>query len=188
MAINNDFKNTIKDNNVYLQTSIDDDKCADVIAGLTQFEQKTISKQQSSTIIAPYDNFSDDQTILNVYITSDGGDGLVARAIIELFNRLQAKGVIIRTHNLSYAASAASLIAVSGTPGYRYMAHDAYNLIHYGKHVIVLNHENELPYAIKNEKKQTQSSYNIYLSNTISIFQNYFCIRTCKTWNKNSAI
>ena len=164
---NIDFKNTMIDNNVYIRTYTDDDKCADVISGLSRFEQKTQFKPNTgSNIIAPYEKISDNQPNLNVYITSDGGDLFVARAIITLFNMLQAKGVIIRTYNLSYAASAASAIAISGTPGYRYMAHDAYNFIHFGKHPFTITRENETSHIIANEKRQTKALHDFYLSKT----------------------
>ena len=165
---NNDFKNTMVNNNIYIRTYIDDEKCADVISGLSQMEQKTQFKPNNkpTKIIAPYENFGPNQPNLNVYITSDGGDLFVARAIINLFNMLNAKGVIIRTYNLSYAASSASVIAISGTPGYRYMAYDAYNFIHFGKRSLSVTREAELPHLINNEKQQNQLLNDFYLANT----------------------
>lgn len=166
MATNNDFKNAIIDNNVYIRTYIGPETTSDVITGLTKLEQK-ISFDESLNLTEIYTptDFIPNQ-VVNVYISSNGGEDTTTFAILNLFDMIKAKGAIIRTYNLSYAASNAGVIAISGTQGYRYMASHAYNFIHFGKFTENMSRQSEIDIAFRDLKDSNQEFKDIYLANT----------------------
>ena len=166
MATNNDFKNVIYDHDVYIRTVLNPETTADIITGLTKLEQKTNinNAHQSTKIYKPTEIIPDE--VLNVYISSNGGEDSSMFAILHLFDMLKAKGTIIRTYNLSVAASCAGIIAIYGTPGYRYMASHAYNLIHFGRYNEKMERQSEIEIAYKNVKDCNIEFKNLYLATT----------------------
>lgn len=69
---------------------------------------------------------------LDFFINSNGGYASVAFTVVELMELAKAEDVVIRTIVTSAAYSGGSIVAVAGTPGYRYIAKDAKHLAHYG--------------------------------------------------------
>ena len=69
---------------------------------------------------------------------------------------------MIRTNNIGVAASAASMLAIQGTPGYRIMSENAYNMIHYGQTTVTANRENELDIDTRNKNKERKKLFSIY--------------------------
>lgn len=68
---------------------------------------------------------------LEFFINSGGGDLSYCYEIIGLFKLANAKGIPVCTYVMSYAASAASLIAVCGNM--RYVTRRSYHLLHFAR-------------------------------------------------------
>lgn len=167
MATNNDFKNVIIDRNIYIRTNLNPETTADVIIGLTKIEQNT---QINKNTVTPEKIYEPTQSlhseVVNVYISSNGGEDSSMFAILHLFDMLKAKGTIIRTYNLSVAASCAGIIAIYGTPGYRYMASHSYNLIHFGRYNEKMERQHEIEISHKDVKACNEEFKNLYLDAT----------------------
>lgn len=167
MATNNDFKNVIIDRNIYIRTNLNPETTADVIIGLTKIEQNTQINKNTVTPEKIYEpTKSLHSEVVNVYISSNGGEDSSMFAILHLFDMLKAKGTIIRTYNLSLAASCAGVIAISGTPGYRYMASHAYNLIHFGRYTGTMQRDSEIEISYKDIKDCNEEFKNLYSTYT----------------------
>lgn len=70
---------------------------------------------------------------VDLYINSIGGYGHLVDHIVELVEIAKREGVIVRTIVPNMAFSAGSMLAITGTPGERYVGRDAEHLIHYGQ-------------------------------------------------------
>lgn len=169
MATNNDIKNIITGNNIYIRTQINLETTTDVIIGLTMMEQ-SIKDHEFPNIseysYPPTKNDFPGNTLVNVYISSNGGEDLTTFAIINLFDMIKAKGAIIRTYNLACAGSNAGVIAISGSKGYRYMASHAYNMIHFGKYTTSAARQSEIEQVFINLKDDNAEYKDLYLKNT----------------------
>ena len=162
----NEIKNIAIKNNVYITTTINNETCNDVIINLSQWLQGLPFKEKTDLTFAPFAELPAGTSVLNVYISSYGGDMDVAKSILSLLNIAKAKNVIVKTYNMSNAHSGASMIAVSGTQGYRYMAHNAANGIHFGKHTETMSRLPEVPLMIEDMERVKQQMQDIYLENT----------------------
>ena len=121
--------NTMDGNDVYILTTINDETTNELVAQLAKWVNTLKPTGQSLKLYAPYAVIPNNHNVLNVYINSNGGKTLVLQSILTMFHIASAKGAIIKTYNLAHADSSASLLAISGTKGYRYMAEDAYNTV-----------------------------------------------------------
>ena len=182
------LENTMSNNNVYILTNINPETTNDLIAQLSlwvdklQFRKPLASpytkkkKITDSTIYvitsrqdqiySPYEKMPDNRPVLNVYINSSGGKTSQMQSLLTLFNMASARGTIIKTYNLAHADSSASMIAVSGTRGYRYMSENAFNYIHFGRYTSDTSHTDEIETLMKDLKEFDNTSRNIYLNNT----------------------
>lgn len=70
---------------------------------------------------------------IDLWINSMGGYAHLVMHMVELVELAKAKGVVVRTIVPNMAFSAGSVLAVTGTPGERYIARNAEHLIHYGQ-------------------------------------------------------
>lgn len=70
---------------------------------------------------------------IDLYINSSGGYVHLLNHIVELVEIAKAQGVVVRTIVPDMAFSAGSALAITGTPGERYMGRNAEHLIHYGQ-------------------------------------------------------
>ncbi len=182
-----EIENTMVDNNVYIFTDINQQTTNELIAKLSQWVDKLPFSAKTKTphpkeeditedtvypigasykIYTPYEAIPTNIPVLNVYINSCGGKTNQMHSILTLFNIASAKGAIVKTYNLRNASSCASMIAISGTHGYRYMAQNAFNYIHFGHKSNDVSHEDEIEFAIKDYKIFCEESRNIYLNNT----------------------
>ena len=163
----NELKNYMTDNNLYIITGTYMDVCNEAITNLSQWvDAKPYTDVKENVIFKPLETIPEHINVLNVYLASDGGATNVCRTFITLFNMAKAKNIIIKTHNLSFANSSASMLAISGTPGYRYMAHNAMNAIHYGKSTTTINHMDEIQYARQSLDTHLINMKKIYLEST----------------------
>lgn len=69
---------------------------------------------------------------IDLFVNSYGGNATIAFHVVELIEMAKREGVVVRTMVTSAAYSAGSIIAVTGTPGERYISRDAQHLAHYG--------------------------------------------------------
>lgn len=105
------------DGNIFFFSDFDDNMESSLILPLT----KEIQKQRQLV-----------DGRLDFYINSFGGYAHLAFHLIELTELAKREGIVVRTIVPNLAASAGSMLAVSGTPGERYIAKNAEHLVHYG--------------------------------------------------------
>lgn len=70
---------------------------------------------------------------IDLYINSVGGYVHLANHFVNLVEIAKREGITVRTIVPDMAFSAGSMLAITGTPGERYIAKDAEHLIHYGQ-------------------------------------------------------
>lgn len=178
-----DLENTMINNNLYIMTTINSETTMDALIKLTQWvdalpicKKNAIVKPKKITddtvyvigakIFSPYEAIPSNSPVLNVYINCNGGTCMMTDSILTLFNIASSKGTIIKTYNLNVAGSSASRIAVSGTKGYRYMAQNAYNFIHYGDVSVNVNRASDLEYLQKRPQRHLDLLKQTYVDNT----------------------
>ena len=166
MAEKNELKNIMKNNNIWILTTINDETTSGLIQQLTEYINSIKKVSLPHKIYAPYETIPSTTPVLNVYINSCGGKTLVLQSILSMFHQASAMGTIIKTYNIAHADSSASMIAVSGTKGYRYMAEDAYNIIHFGNINNSINHLNEIEFSNQYVKNWYTKAQNLYLRTT----------------------
>ena len=69
---------------------------------------------------------------IDLYINSMGGYGHLAYHLVELVESAKRQDVEVRTIVTNSAFSAGSMLAITGTPGERYISRTGSHLIHYG--------------------------------------------------------
>lgn len=163
-----DLENTMVDNNVYLLTQITGETTNGLIMQLTRWVNAlpVESKNNNTKIYTPYEAMPNNISVLNVWINCSGGNSVQTESILNMFHMASARGTIIKTYNIGRASSSASMIAVSGTHGYRYMGEDTFNMIHYGNSKYEISHPAENIFNNINFKKHIESMYNLYQKNT----------------------
>lgn len=70
---------------------------------------------------------------IDLYINSMGGYAHLVNHMVELVEIAKRQEVVVRTIVPNMAFSAGSILAITGTPGERYIGKDAEHLIHYGQ-------------------------------------------------------
>lgn len=70
---------------------------------------------------------------IDLYINSIGGYGHLVNHLVELVEIAKGKDIVVRTIVPDMAFSAGSMLAITGTPGERYIGRKAHHLIHYGQ-------------------------------------------------------
>jgi ATP-dependent protease ClpP protease subunit len=96
----------------------DDELESGIVIPLT----KEIAKQTESS-----------EGYIDLYINSMGGYAHLVGHLVELVELAKRHGVIVRTIVPSMAFSAGSILAITGSPGERYIGKNAEHLIHYGQ-------------------------------------------------------
>ena len=127
------IKNIMVENNLYITSDITPETTNDAIIKLSQWVNALPEKPTN-----------ENTPILNIYIDSWGGKFNILHPILTLMNMATARGTIIKTYNLYNASSCASVLAISGTKGYRYMAENGYNLVHFGSRSMNCRQESEI--------------------------------------------
>jgi ATP-dependent protease ClpP protease subunit len=105
------------EDNVFHVGDFDDSLERDIVLPLTM-EIKNQSKKSNGKI--------------DLYINSMGGYGHLLFHLVELVELAKRHGVTVRTIVMDSAFSAGSMLAITGTPGERYIARTASHLVHYG--------------------------------------------------------
>ena len=161
--------NYVSDNKVFILDDFLSKTSNELIGNLSDmvFSLPQTSLYQTDTqIISPYDITNDTHPIIDVFINSAGGDGKILDSIVALLGIAKSGGAIIRTTVLGRAASCGSLLAITGTPGYRIMYSQSYHFIHFGTHNTRIQKEEEIELAAKYIKKTTDNKFNMYLEHT----------------------
>jgi ATP-dependent protease ClpP protease subunit len=105
------------DGNIFFLADFDDSMEANIIMPLT----REIQRQR---------RFVDGR--IDLYINSFGGYRHLVFQIISLVELAKREGVVVRTIVPDVAYSAGSILAITGSPGERYIEKTAEHLIHYG--------------------------------------------------------
>ena len=163
-----DLENTMVGNNVYLLTEINQETTNGLIIQLTQWVNSLpiIKQNKPKKIYTPYEEIPNDIPVLNVWINCWGGKSGLRQSMSTLFDIASAHGTIIKTYNLREASSSASIIAVSGTKGYRYMSEHAFNMIHFGSISQSVKHPNEIEYVTAFLKRHGDETFDMYTKHT----------------------
>lgn len=103
--------------NVFTLFDFDDSMESNVVLSLT----KEIQRQR---------RYRDGR--IDLYINSFGGYRHLVFQLISLVETAKREGIVVRTIVPDVAYSAGSILAVTGTPGERYIEKTAEHLIHYG--------------------------------------------------------
>lgn len=105
------------DGNVFIIGDFDDDMETDIVLPLI----KCIQKQRE---------LNDGR--IDLHINSAGGSRLQMQQVIELVELAKREDIVVRTIVPFAAFSAGSMVAVTGTPGERYIGRQGMHLLHYG--------------------------------------------------------
>lgn len=106
------------DGNVFFLNDFDDSMEGNIVIPLTRQIQHQAEKRWNRRI--------------DLYINSFGGYRHLVFQLISLVNAAKREDIVVRTIVPDVAYSAGSILAVSGTPGERYIERNAEHLIHYG--------------------------------------------------------
>jgi ATP-dependent protease ClpP protease subunit len=118
MSDNKNKTSFSKENNFYILGEFSDELHESIVIPFTEKIQQ-LSKTKDSSIV--------------FYINSCGGSSWICMHLVSLFELAKSKGIKIKTVVPSMAFSAGSILAVAGTEGERYIAHNGEHLIHYGE-------------------------------------------------------
>lgn len=163
--------NYVSGNKVFLLSDIDTTSVNELIGNLSNMVDnlpwcKVYSSHTKITNPYKFNRSELKNPIIDVYINSGGGKLSEAKSIMTLLNLARAKGAIIRTTVMGRASSSASLIAIQGTPNFRIMYEQAYNMIHYGKSTLQIDRIMEVEKAAQYEKEMRESFKSPYLQYT----------------------
>ncbi len=145
--------NYISGNKVFILDKISTETCAELIGNLSNMVDDlpwapgVQIPAMGGGIKNPYILPDNAPSVVDVYINSTGGELDTYRSIMTLLNLARSKGAIIRTTVMGAACSCASLIAIQGTPNFRIMYEESYNMIHYGRSSLRIDKINEIDNA-----------------------------------------
>lgn len=108
------------DGNMFYFTDFDDNMEGSLIVPLTREIQKQRQLRDGR---------------LDLYINSFGGYAHLVEHTIQLVRLAKREGITVRTIVPALAASAGSMLAITGTPGERYIARTGEHIVHYGSSI-----------------------------------------------------
>lgn len=165
-----DITNYVLNNTVYILDTLKTETTAKLIGDLTELVLKLpYSKPIDFSRVkmeSPYDLRGHNATVIDVVLNSPGGSVYVLNTIANMLAVAKSKNVIIRTTATGLAASAASMLAVMGTPGFRIMYENATNMIHWGKFSVTAEKESEPEKLAAYAKKSRADLLATYLNYT----------------------
>jgi len=103
--------------NIFVMNDFDDNMESSIVLPLTLEVQKQSQLRNGQ---------------IDIYVNSFGGYAHLVSHIIELVEIAKRNDVVVRTIVPSIAFSAGSMLAITGTPGHRYISRDGEHLIHHG--------------------------------------------------------
>ena len=162
-------KNYVCGRKIFLLDVLNYETCAELIGNISNMVDNLRWTEpyniQIEQINNPY-KLPKTPQIIDLYINSRGGTVNVMTSIMSLLTIARAKNTIIRTTVMGDACSCASMIAIQGTPGFRIMYANAYQLVHYGSSHYDVNKVNEIDTAAIYEKDIRSMCDTIYLNNS----------------------
>ncbi len=116
-------------------------------------------------VIPKFDKMIEDQeskkdAYITVNIDSRGGYTNVLKSMLARFDDAKSKGITIETFVTGEAASCASLLAVSGSKGHRYINRDSEHLAHLGDAVF----SSRTPLQLKRKADSVERHFNFVLN------------------------
>lgn len=161
--------NYVSDNSVFILDKFSPDTSNELIGNLADMVMSIEPfpvYQIGGKLESPYKPLDTDRPVIDVYINSNGGSGYILDSIVSLLALAKSRGAIIRTTVLSRAASCGSLLAITGTPGFRIMYSHSFHFIHFGNHSVSASKEDEIQMAAKHIKEAANNKQNMYLQHT----------------------
>lgn len=137
----------VYEDNVFFISDFDDALESQVIIALTQ----EISKQAELK-----------KGRIDLYVNSCGGYLHLVNHMTKLVELAKANDVIVRTIVPDIAFSAGSMLAITGTPGERYIARNAEHLIHYGQIMSFETTEQQIERFSNHKKRRFRGNLNHY--------------------------
>ena len=151
--------------NVQIFEELNMKSCAELISHLnlviSQLPLKKPIDTSSIQLTTPYD-VSPDTFVFDVAICCSGGEFPAYKSLSSMFAQAKARGAIVRTVVTGNASSSASMLAIQGTPGYRIMFEQAYNLVHYGTSAASGRANDELLADAKKRIKEREIVFDVY--------------------------
>lgn len=142
----------VRGNNVYILGEFDFSLIENVIIELKELIDKLTKLKDGQKI--------------TFYINSNGGYSDILFPIVDLIEEAKKNDIIIETHVSRKAYSCGSLLAITGTKGYRFINERAEHVVHYGRFG---GHRLETPKQID----RTSSYYKRYLKTIINHYKKY---------------
>lgn len=100
---------------------------------------------------------------IDLHINSCGGYLHLVNQMTELVEIAKAKGVVVRTIVPDIAFSAGSMLAITGTPGERYIGRRAEHLIHYGQIMSFETTEEQIDRYANHKKRMFKGNLEHYV-------------------------
>lgn len=186
-----EHSNGVVDNNVYIFDYIEDDYRWQVLIPLHNLINKHKTKLLNKLKEAKKTKSNKIEVEeINVFIDSGGGEVTLCWATCALLSEAKECGIMVNTHIIGRASSAASMIAVMGN--YRTMYESSYHGLHYGnecgvgiqnKHCIETHTKRMLDNfdsTLKHYKKYTKAplkKLNSWLNEEITYLNSDECVR-----------
>lgn len=100
---------------------------------------------------------------IDLYINSCGGYLHLVNHLTELVELAKAQDVVVRTIVPDIAFSAGSMLAITGTPGERYIGRRAEHLIHYGQIMSFETTEEQIDRFSAHKKRLFKGNFDHYM-------------------------
>ena len=163
------FENFASENKIFIMDTFASETTNEMIGNLADIVMSIEPQpiyQVNGKINSPYELDYATRPVIDVFINSGGGDGFILNSIISLLSIAKSRGAIIRTTVIGRAASCASMLAITGTPGYRIMYDQSYHLVHFGSHNLRATKSDEIDSSAQHIKHMTADKNGLYLKNT----------------------
>lgn len=135
------------EDNVFFIGDFDDSLEQNLIVPLTQEIQKQAQLKKGR---------------IDLYINSCGGYLHLVNHMTELVELAKREGVLVRTIVPDIAYSAGSMLAITGTPGYRYVGRRAEHLVHYGQIMSFETTEEQVDRFTAHKKRMFKGNFEHY--------------------------
>ena len=99
---------------------------------------------------------------IDLYINSCGGYLHLVNHLTELVEIAKGQGIVVRTIVPDIAYSAGSMLAITGTPGERYIGRRAEHLVHYGQIMSFETTEEQVDRFTAHKKRMFKGNYDHY--------------------------
>ncbi|MDR1826214.1 MAG: ATP-dependent Clp protease proteolytic subunit [Rickettsiales bacterium] len=160
--------NIVFKDQIFLLDTIETDNTQRAIVTMARSIKHQIKKAQSlaNRVKSGGRVAKDEWPALEVYINSPGGDLYAYQTILGLLTMAKMNRVTVKTIVFGWAASAASMLAVHGSPGHRVMYKDALHMVHFGTFDQYITKETEIEKSARELERYKRIGRDTYLLNT----------------------